>query len=882
LRKWWRPLLALLLVMIAAQVSASLLVHSTRARVFLTRRLESSFGRAVDVREYSATLFPRPQLDAYGISVGEDASFGQEYFLRADRLSAGLRWTGLLRGRFELGTLQLERPSLILARNREGRWNLESWLPAAGNLVQPGGGSTRRAEQATPAYRLQKIDISDGRANFKLGDDKTSFAFIQVEGSVEQTAPGRWRLDLNAEPWRSGVPLQLAGTVRVRGDVAGTSARLQPARFQVRWEKSSLADVFRLIGGRDFGVRGLLSAEATVESSEAVSGVRNAAPGDWLFSVRARASGIHRWDLTERDDNPRAGIRINGRWNPGAGTVNADEVVVETLRSNLRGTASLKSVAESSLEVRVDSAGIQGVDILDWYRAFRSGVVEGIRGEQYFTGAASFRGWPLTLDEAAFSSPGGRWTVPGFASQVEVRAVRGGTQKHKLVIEPFAVSIPAARALSSAGKVPSVSGSMSGANPNTASFNVSLLHDFGARAGGIRIEGQSPRVQDVFSLVAAFGRQLQNGWELRGKASADLHWDWNATNAPAWNGHADLMQATLQVAGLNQPVQLENLHGEWRNAVRKFTLARVSAFGASWTGVVEQPRVPQTDFGETEIAPWSFQLQADHLDAAELDRWIGPRARPGWLQRLLPKGLGGASNADPPSVVLRRILASGDLRADELTIEKIKLKQFRAQAKLSALKLNLRFVQAQWSGGEVRGNFEAAFSAKPRYEIAASFERIEIGQTPWLTRLSDHLAGTASGTLELRAEGIGRESLLGSLEGKGELRLANVELRGWDVAGTMAVGEWRPGTSRWVAGSGMFHLSDSGFDLNSLRLAAPSGEFLMKGSVSFSEDTDLTAESHPAGHNARAENTVRFLQISGPLAQPKVSLEKATAQQPGD
>src|SRR4029077_4249118 len=129
--------------------------------------------------------------------------------------------------------------------------------PAAGNAKAP----------AASAHHLQSIDISDGRVNFKLGDDKTSLAFLHVEGTVEQTAAGRWSLDLTAEPWRSGVPLQLAGTIRVRGNVAGTSARLQPALFQISWEKSSLADVFRLIGGSDFGVRGLFAAEATAAST---------------------------------------------------------------------------------------------------------------------------------------------------------------------------------------------------------------------------------------------------------------------------------------------------------------------------------------------------------------------------------------------------------------------------------------------------------------------------------------------------------------------------------------------------------------------------------------------------------------------------------------
>jgi len=883
LRKWWKLGLALLLALVAMQTSVSLLVRTARARIFLTRQLESSFGRAVDVRQFSASLFPTPQLDAYGISVGEDPGFGHEYFLRADRLSAGLRWSGLLRGRFELGTLQLERPSLILVRNQEGRWNLERWLPAAVTPAQPGTAAINASARATPAYHLQKIEISDGRANFKLGDDKTSFAFIQIDGGVEQTAPGRWQLDLTAAPWRSGVPLQLAGTVRVRGDVAGTSVRLQPAHFQVSWEKSSLADVFRLVAGSDFGVRGIFAAEASAESGGAsASLVKNAAAGDWLFSVQARASQIHRWDLTERADNPRAGVYVKGRWNPGAGTVMADELVLDSPRSNLRGTASLKSVAESSWEVHMDSAGVQAADLLDWYRAFRPDVAEEIRAEQYFTGAASFRGWPFALHEAAFSSPGGRWTVPGFAAPVEVRAVRGGTQNLKFVVEPIVVSVPAGRAVASSEKNLSAFGTVTGSNIAGASVNLSLVHDFAVRAGEIRIEGQTLRVQDIFGIAAAFGRRLQNGWELSGRAAADLHWGWGENTAPLWSGRADVSQAILQVAGLNQPLQLENVRAEWRNAVRKFTLGNVSAFGANWSGFVEQPRILPSDFGETEIAAWTFQLQADHLHASELDRWLGPRARPNWLQRLLPSGFGGTSAAEPPSVVLRRIRASGDLRVGELTIEKIKLKQFRAQAKVDALKLTMRSVQAEWSGGEVKGAIEAAFSAKPSYEIAATFDRVSLAQTPWLSPLSEHLAGVASGSLQLRAAGIGREALLSTLAGKGEFRLANVELRGWDLAGTMALGEWKTGTSRWMSGAGTFHLSDGGFDLNNLRLASPSGEFLLKGSVSFSEDTDLTAESHATGRGGRGESTVRFLQISGPLAEPKVSLEKATAQQPGD
>ena len=864
----------MVLTALVLQVGASLLVRTARVRYFLTRQLELSFGRSVEVRQYSASLFPTPRLDAYAVSVAEDPAFGHEYFLRADRLAAGLRWMGLLRGRFELGTLELNKPSLVLARNAEGRWNLERWLPAVDSAAKSPAASGAGRMPVPPTHRLQKIDISDGRVDFKIGDDKISFAFIQVEGSVEQMAPDRWRLDLQAEPWRSGVPLQLAGTVRVSGDVAGTSTRLQPAHLQASWEKSSLADVFRLIGGRDFGVRGMFAAEATAESGRVPAyGGGELAPGDWSFAIQARATGIHRWDLTERNDNPRLGVHIRGLWNPGLGTTNAREIVMETPRSNLRGTASMKNIADRSFEVRLDSAGIQAADFLDWCRAFQPNVAEEIVANQYFTGSATVRGWPLVLTEAAFSSPGGRWKMPGLAAPVNVRAMRGGTQRGKFMVEPFAVTIPPVPAVLSAAPpapAPAVPGGI----------NISLLDDLQQHSGNIHIEGQAPQAEAMLALFAAFGRKFERGWELRGKVGGDLRWEWSTADAPAWAGHTDLTHATLQVAGLNQPVQLENLRIDWRNGRRRYTLGKINAFGATWTGSVEQSAA-EAEAPEGESVAWSFELQADRLDAAELDHWIGPRARPGWLARLLPSALGGSA-PPPSSAVLERIRADGELKADEVAIEKVRLKAFHAHASLSGLKLRVENAQAQWSGGSAQGRVIANLSSSPTYDVAATFNRVSLTQTPWLAHLADHLAGLADGRLDLRATGIGREALLKSLTGKGELRLSKVELRGWDLAGTMAQGEWKTGVSRWSSGAGTFHIGDGGFDLNALRLASASEEFLLKGSVSFSQDADLTAESHLTGRAAHPQAVIRFLTISGPLTEPKVSLEKATAQQPGD
>src|SRR5262249_50600148 len=231
-------------------------------------------------------------------------------------------------------------PSLTLVRNQQSHWNLERWLPPPKLSSQERVPIYGTASATTPANRLQKINIDDGRVNFKFVDEKMLFAFTDVSGSVQQVSPGRWQLQFHAQPWRSGAALQSTGTIFVRGDVAGTSARLQPAELHVHWDEASLADLLRLFTGRDYGVRGVFALEATAKSDLTGRGsAPSLQPGDWTYSVHARAAQIHRWDLTERSDNPRLNIDLLGRWNVGSEYVRADRLIIEAPGSNLRGAA---------------------------------------------------------------------------------------------------------------------------------------------------------------------------------------------------------------------------------------------------------------------------------------------------------------------------------------------------------------------------------------------------------------------------------------------------------------------------------------------------------------------------------------------------------------
>ena len=175
-RKYGGIAVLLMAVILAAQAGVSLLVRTHRMREYLIAHLESAFGRPVQAGRFSVQILPIPELDVDAVTIGEDPAFGNEYFLRADQMTARFRWLGLLRGHFEFGTMSFTRPSLILVSNADGHWNLEGWLPPARAARGPSA-VTATQSRAESTYHLQKIDFDEGRINFQTRGREASICF---------------------------------------------------------------------------------------------------------------------------------------------------------------------------------------------------------------------------------------------------------------------------------------------------------------------------------------------------------------------------------------------------------------------------------------------------------------------------------------------------------------------------------------------------------------------------------------------------------------------------------------------------------------------------------------------------------------------------------
>jgi uncharacterized protein involved in outer membrane biogenesis len=885
LRNSWKIALWVTAILVATQIAASISVRTPRVRNYFSARLEDAFGRPVQVKHFNIEILPSPRIYASGVTVGEDPAFGYEYFLRAEQLTAGLRWSGFLRGRFEFGTLSLDQPSLTLVRNSEGRWNLEDWLPPAKRLGAATPAAYGPSRAPTIANRLEKIEIDDGRINFKRTDIKQPFALISVSGSVEQISPGRWKLEIKAQPWRSGVTLQSAGTVQVRGDIAGTSARLQPAALAVRWNKVSLADLFRLLHGKDYGVRGTFELEATAKSGAPVDAANvdsyndSFVGGDWSYSLKASAAQIHRWDLTERSDNPILTANLQGRCNVALKKLAAETLSIETPLSNLHGTAEFLSAANPFMQLKFDSAGIQAADILSWYRAFHADVADTISADQFFTGSLQLQAWPLELQEINVSSFGGAVNLRNTEDVLRIGPFHAALNRNRLVMDPIHVALISRNSLAVPPAPASRLTKLRATSEPTGEASLTLVHDFAMHSGALGVQGHIDNAEKFLKIAAAFGHTLNHGWDLTGPARVDMRRQWSSTSPGAWTGAAEVTDAQLAAAGLNQPLQLQKVRLEWKNGNRVAQIGQVEGFGATWSGNIAEINSPDPE----RQGVWNVQLHADHLDATELDRWVGPRARPGWVQRLLPSLFSGKVRTVPASELVRRLNVVGNVQVDDFTIEKLKLQQLHLQGSLHDLQLNVADGRAQWSGGAVRATMLAKFLPRPTYDVHAQLDGVSLTQLPIDALLTDRLAGLASGTMHLKTTGVGRDELLQKLTGAGKVRLDNLEFRGWDVNASVADGEAHPGVSHWPSGAGTFTVRDRNVFLEDVRLDGGTQFTLIDGTVSFDREADLAVETS-AGRRAVRNTTGpgQVLKIVGPLDGPRVTSEKSAPRQPAD
>jgi len=881
-RKWLRVVLTGGVLLFAASFGFSRVLRASAARRYLIAHLAASFGRPVDVSWFDFSLLDGARIEAHFVSVSDDPHFGNEYFLRSDTLTAGLGWRALLSGRFEFGSVSLSRPSLNLARDADGHWNIERWLPPASPPgARPGFVGPVAPSRDVRAARPYRIDVDGGRINFKQGDNKSPFALVDVSGSVEQNGAGRWQLDLEARPMRAGVELQDIGTLRLRGSIAGTTARLQPAQLNLTWRAASLADALRLVRQNDYGMRGLLAVDLDARVGPAESSpARGADSGaaQWSISAAARLTGMHGWRLPERDTDPAANLSVEMNWRLGQARAEIRKLLLEMPASHVQGTGELDWAHGLHPQLNIASSTLALGDVLSWYRALQPDVAPDLRADCALGLDLQFGGWPLQLQQGALSSAGGTLTEKSLPAPLRIGAVNASVSRGGIDIAPTQISfvpIPAgnASAEAQAGSEPQNSFVLRGSIFPQANGALHWPLDW-----NFSIEGATPRVQDWLALSSALAQPMNSGWTAAGGLAVKMRGVHRAESpAVPWLGTMDFLGLALSPDYVNQPVRLPKAHVEFAALQRTITLSAAEAFGAVWHGSIAR---------KYSDKQWAFDLSADHLDAAEMDRWLGPRARPGFLARFTGADSAAAAAIPVADAVVTRLAARGRLRASAIDVPPMHIEQFDGQAELAGRAVRIRNAQADFFGGKISGSFDAQLLPNPSYEFEGRFDRVDFAQlgraVPFL---NSRIGGNALATLSLSAHGIGRQDLVGSMQGQGTLNGRNVELRGLDLSSVFPGDNPNAAPDVFASLQGKYRIQAGGIDLADFVMDNSRGRLEAEGRIDFSHALNIRV--HPSifqAATAPASASPPSFLLAGTIESPKLVLPSAapkSALRPG-
>jgi len=835
----------LLLAWVMVQASGSLLVQHTRIRNILNARLEAAFGRRIEVARYSLNLLGRPELEASPVVVFEDPRFGSEYFLRADSLTIRIRWLSLLAGRFELGTLSLSRPSLNLVRAADGRWNIEEWLPAPSGLT---GATGSDAVHSPMRLRVRRIEMDSGRVNFKRGDEKLPFAFVGVTGSVEQQAPGRWQVNLDAIPSRAAVVLQQAGTLHVEGQLGGTSSRLRPADLTMWWQNAAVADALRLVGGYDHGVRGSLSVTLDAHTLGPT----------WSLGGRAEIRRLHRWDLPLRGDNPALNFQIRADWLPESSEIDIADATLETPRSSVRGAgivvwdpARMRIDAGERRAFVITSPGIDMEDLIAWIRAFHANVSEALELRGRIGARVTLAGWPLRPVAGSLHTAG--------------LSLEGGSLRSAMRTGPGSIDFDREFARLSPVKI-----DLGGEDGVLQFSGFAEERDPIALSG--RLTGRTTKLEDVTDAISAFGSKLPGEWSVQGPANFDLMWNSTTRTQPAQLfGEIGLEGVEVQAPFLNHPIS--QVHGALNiiGSAEELTVNSAEAFGGRWSGTLTLSPVAEES---------RFSLRADRLNAEDLDRWLNPRWRQGFLGSVLP-----FLSLNGPEKIPSTLRASGRLSVDDFAFSRFVMQHLSGNLTLDQRQITFQDVDADFSGGKVTGSLKADLRGLPAYNVSARLAGINLASlTAGSPALVRQFSGIASGEIDAEMHGIGRDALVASLGCRGRATIEPASLQGFDLFESLRAGARRGGSSLFSEVTGTFACRDDQAEVSGVRLRSGDASIGASGTVDFARNADIRLQWLPrarsqvrAGAESPADTAEYFLR--GPLFAPRIERAETTPRE---
>lgn len=822
-----------------------------RLRWRITQSISQALGRKVNIGYVHLRFLPRPGFELENLVIHDDPAFGAEPLLRAPDVTAWVRILPLFRGQIEIATLNLDQASLNLTRDPQGKWNLEDLLERTSKIST--APTTAEKLESRPAFPY--IEASQARINFKIGTEKTHFAFTDARFALWQESENSWGVRLKALPIRTDANLTDTGVINVNGMWQRSSALHEtPVQISFSWKQAQAGQVSQLIYGSDQGWRG------NVVLFGAVVGT----PAKLRLSADASIDDFRHFDVLG-DENLRLVAHCAAEYSS-----------LQKLLSNVDcnapagdGSLELKGSASgppfSSYDFVLVSNQVPAEAVLSLARHSRPGIFGDVNANGILNATVQLSredsSHPLQL-RADGKAEGLRVGSPSVGSQIALGEV------------PFSLGPPVTDAAPHKIHTAKASGStgVSIGGPVGSSINDSSLEigpvsvvlgrpaPLHARAS-LSLSGYRAAVHGDAGL-----KQLLQSARVLGipapAVAADGSSTVDLTIAGSWTdsrpkvlGTAQLRSARAQVRGLNAPLDIVSANLVLDDKTVRVQNLSASAAQAAWRGSLQINR-PCATPAACEV---QFNLRTAELSAGDLNDLLNPsEKKQSWYKFLAPD--------DGQVPYLLQASATGKITVDKLDLGKSICTQVTADLDLHDGKLTLANLKGQTLGGKATAEWQADFSVRPpAYSGSGSFDGAALTAVAALMH-NAWIDGTGAARYEFTASGSTIQDLLDSANLTGNFAVRDGSFPHIALTGQSGVLHASNFSGKIAFQKGQFSFPDA-------KLESPSGVYKVSGTVSLTGGMNLKMTGEGVSGFALSGNLVKTRVSSIPTTAAQASLK---------
>jgi hypothetical protein len=828
----WAVLLVLLL---AALVPPWLNVSRYRVRV--VDSISRALGRNVSASGISMRLLPRPGLVLSGFLVADDPAFSAEPMLRADEVAAYIRLGSLWRGRLEIGTLELDNPSLNLVCRADGNWNVEELIQRT-SQVSSAPTTAKRPEERP---RFPYIEATGGRINFKLGQVKKAFSFTDADFALWRESEAEWGVRLLAKPMRTDVALSDTGLLRVEGRFQrADQLRDTPVVLKADFSKGQFGQLTKLIYGRDRGWRGTPSATANFTGTPASLGV----------VLDAGVDDFRRYDIV-LGQPLRIHVRCTGTFS--AVDDSLSDVLCESpiKPGTLRISGSAKNWGADSYQIALTAQQVP----MDRLVTFARHVKKDLPADLNASGEAD-----AAFEARKTGEEPVRWTGGGRTSHV---ALHSGVLGDDLLIGAMEFTVPGtppAKTQANPLKRKSKASPPAGFALLISPFSLPLGATSPATISGFfdeenyrtTVSGEAELTRLV-QVAHAFGISTP-GVGLAGKSGVelDLAGEWAGFSAPVLAGEMQLHDVSAELQGVNEPLQITSAQTTIVNQV-----VSVSSFSGSFakgpaiTGSAHFP----LHCASAEACSIHFDLHTNELSMTRLDQLFNPSARSQPWYRVLSIG-------ERHEDALLKLHADGKLDITHFQVGRLAADNFQGHLDLNQGKVELDILRSDLLAGHHSGKWTGDFTqSPPRYAGGGVLQKISMDQLSTLMH-ENWATGQTLAKYAIALQGADAASLLSSATGSVDFTWTGGSLRKVGLDG-------RPAPLTFSSLTGILNIGDDKLSFDNCELKTGGAAYDVKGIATYDRNLNLRLQ--------RSGGTSYV--IAGTLDQPRVVAVPASPAQ---